>query len=176
MEDIVSSLGLNQIPVFKINKARIFVSVGDYSTTNAVVECSQQIWQYIAHQLDANGFLMFTQYKSSKQGTRVLLEPTTQNFLRITNQMTLLNHFIGTEIRVLSEGYLFWVYSNEIDAKVWFTVKEIECEEDKNCKVITVYDNDLIVDFECSKIIEKAEKRKHLPEIFREEINMFIRG
>lgn len=177
MEDIVSSTELNQIPIFKINKARIFVSVIDYSPTDAVVECSQQIWQYIAHLLDANGFLMFTQYKSSSQGKRILIEPETINFLRVKDQMSMLNSSIGSDIRVFSKGFTFWIYSFEINDKVWFKVKEIEgINKDKNCKVITAYDNDLIVDFDCSKIIEKEEKTRFLPEIFREETNMFIQA
>jgi hypothetical protein len=168
LQEITTKTPESGIPIFNIAKSGFLVSVIDYIELTDIICVSQEVFHLIKHLRRVNDLSITIQHFTDyEQGTQVLLEPLNTYFLDVSNQTTLLQDYICKHIRLLYPHQEFTVYDNENKQDIKFRV--IETNKTR-FKVILAIDTDLVVDFNCKKIIERMK----LPEPFRNPIPMYI--
>lgn len=170
LEDILRECDAHQIPVFNVERSGILVTVKDYIFTHEpIINVSSEMFSQIRHLKDKNGFITMALFKDFEIGSHTVLKPLTTKFFDVKNQMELLTDHINTNIRILYPNQIFEIHSKELDTDITFKVMKTN---NTRYKVISAYDTDLEVDFDC----EQLHKRMILPEQWRDPIKIRING
>lgn len=167
-EQILNTVGVNEIAVFNVAKTGLLVSVSDYTYNDYTIYVSSEVFGLVKDKRSPKrGVLSIQRFYDYEKGEGILLEPLHTKFFDVKDQLLLLQDYICHNVRILYPKQEFEIYSDELDTMLRFRVLKTN---DTRYKVISAIDVDLSVDFDYKYINEKIK----LPEEFRDPFNMYI--
>ena len=167
-EQILSTIGINEIGVFNIAKTGTLVSVSDYTYDNYKIYVSSEVFALVKHKrTPKRGIISIERFYDYEKGQEILLEPLNYKFFDVKNQLLLLQDYICYNVRILYPKQEFEIYSNELQTMMKFKVL---MTNKTRYKVISAIDIDLSVEFDYKYINEKIK----LPQQLRDTFNLYI--
>lgn len=165
-----TSTSMNDLAVFNVAKSGVLVSIIDYICQDNVIYVSEEVFSLVKHYRTAKmGYITIERFCDYVNGSTVLLKPMSTKFLKVMDQVGLLQNHICHNIRLLYPKQEFSVFAEELNEYIKF---QVVMTNDTRYRVILAIDTDLTVDFDCVELLERMK----LPEPFRDTMSMFIPG
>lgn len=167
-EQILNTVGINEIAVFNVAKTGLLVSISDYTYDDYTIYVSSEVFGLVKDKRSPKrGVLSIQRFYDYEKGEGILLEPLHTKFFDVKDQLLLLQDYICHNVRILYPKQEFEIYSDELQTILRFRVL---MTNNTRYKVISAIDVDLSVDFDYKYINEKML----LPEELRDPFNMYI--
>jgi hypothetical protein len=163
----ILNISHKNLSVFNIENSGVLVSINNFINQDNVIYVSEEVFKIVKHYRNPSGNISIEIFTDYEDGETVLLKPLNTKFLKIKDQIKLLQNYICHNIRILYPKQIFLVFSEELNEYIKFQV--IKTNETLY-KVLLAIDTDIIVNFDFTEILERIK----LPEPFRDSINMYI--